>query len=34
MDESEVETFVTAFGTALDRLRPEFEARASHLVNG
>jgi glutamate-1-semialdehyde 2,1-aminomutase len=33
MGEREVETFVTAFGTALDRLRPEFEARAPHLVN-
>jgi glutamate-1-semialdehyde 2,1-aminomutase len=33
MGEREVETFVTAFGTALARLRPEFEARAPHLVN-
>lgn len=32
MTGAEVETFVSAFGAALDRLRPEFEARAPHLV--
>jgi glutamate-1-semialdehyde 2,1-aminomutase len=33
MTETEVGTFVSAFGAALDRLKPEFEARAPHLIS-